>query len=899
MNFSPNLWRSIIILLCFSIKRFPLLPAGCQHLKVHGYVTVKPAPPFLLGSNLTVYCHVTDIISCQQSFKIKLELNDKTVGSWERVNCTTMIFSLFNLHKPQSKVVCKADQPPRIVDGLDLHGGRPPDKPKNIICETSKSSDLIDCSWERGQKTYLPTTYNISVSRENGTQILLDQIQDAGESVIQRAIIDENTKYRLTVTAYNHFGASQSDPFVFCVKDIVIPETPRIAQISFGNNAIAAVIRWETAESSEHLRSDVRLRTDNSFQDEVGEVVELSEGLVQVDGLRPLTEYEFRMRSCYSPSGPTQTNTSGSTSSRRSSCSKWSRPVRERTPGKGPSQRLRVWRTLGSVGTDGLRMVTVLWKPLSSEDYSGALQEYKIFLDDDQKQEVTCGAALSRCSVPAPAELRALSIRAVTLYGTSPPAEVPLRHSGDFGPILKELAPVPNGSVVFVSWLWPEDKHQSTSGGETLHFVLEWTSVPAAGLQWKRVAKDQNNTSITGLTAGVRYNISLYAVTTRGVSAPSSGLVYSRELKPVFGPSLSVLTHETRRIWIRWDELPVEKQRGFITNYTIYLQMLDSSNTKLNMTVPGSGPRQMWLDCPEGALAVQLTAYTSAGEGQPGSRVCSQPETAAVGMVIVTLFILTLFIAIIANLMCWSCVRNRIKQKCISWGPAWLGENLPKPGNSNAIRLLEYRSEPSFSSTDSDPPLSPISFISQEERDDVYPNIHVEISHLESGPSTETPLLVSDLGTMLVNRQLEHVGYKPQIASFPPQGEEVKETDEEQRDLSTSGEEDRCVFGGLLGGFLSSVEVDCSGPRLELTPSTVSDVLWPKTPEITTILNGGLLLGRREIENDVETDSPFLDLQQGEIMTADTADTLYQYTIEATLTGGYFPQAAPVSSTTL
>lgn len=34
---------------------------------------------------------------------------------------------------------------------------------------------------------------------------------------------------------------------------------------------------------------------------------------------------------------------------------------------------------------------------------------------------------------------------------------------------------------------------------------------------------------VSGLTAGVRYNVSLYAVTTRGVSPPSSGLVYSKE----------------------------------------------------------------------------------------------------------------------------------------------------------------------------------------------------------------------------------------------------------------------------------------------------------------------------------------------------------------------------------
>lgn len=70
--------------------------------------------------------------------------------------------------------------------------------------------------------------------------------------------------------------------------------------------------------------------------------------------------------------------------------------------------------------------------------------------------------------------------------------------SGVFGPVLRELAPAANGSAVFVSWSWPGTKHWSTPGGELLHYVVEWISVPATELQWQKLAKNQNNTSITG-----------------------------------------------------------------------------------------------------------------------------------------------------------------------------------------------------------------------------------------------------------------------------------------------------------------------------------------------------------------------------------------------------------------
>ncbi|XP_067368502.1 interleukin-23 receptor isoform X2 [Channa argus] len=909
MNRPSTIWRFVIILLSFSTKFCPLVPAGSQSFNGLGDLTVEPAPPFLIGSNLTVYCHIS---KCQTRLKMSLELNGVTVNSWRKINCTTVKFNLPSVQMPQSIVLCKlqSDQS-KIVGGLDLYGGLPPGKPDNIICETTRSSDIITCSWERGQETYLHTTYNVSITREIGTQIYFDHIQDAEELIIPRGILDDNTTYKLTIVAYNHFGASQSDPFILCINDTVTPEIPHIWQVEFTNSSCGATLQWTSTESSLHLRPYIRLRAHN-VPWEVREGTEISEGMIRVDDLRPLTEYEFQMRTCKSTSGLTHTNMLSSTCTTRSLCSKWSSCVRRKSPGKAPSQPLHVWRKLGSNGTSGLQ-ITVLWKPPPSDDYSGDLQHYKIFLANDQKQIVTCAANLCHCPVLVPEEVHALSISAFTTYGTSPPEDVPFRTSGGFSPDLIDLTPAANGSAVHISWMWLGTKHWSTSGGDLLHYVIEWTSVPEAEHEWQKLAKDQNSTYISGLTAGVRYNISLYAVTTRGVSAPSSRLMYSKQQKPVSGPKISVLVHEAMRILIVWDELPVNQQRGFITKYTIYIQTLDFSSPELIVTVSGSGPRQMWLDCPEGALALQLTASTSAGEGPRTSLISSRPATPAgyslvaipwpcyttninllTGLVIVIVFIVTLFIAIIANLMCWSCVRKRIKQKCKSWGPAWLVENLPKPGNSKAIRLLEDGNEPSFTCTHSDPPLSPISLISWEEREDVYPTIHVEESQLDSGRRTvETPLLTSHSGTMPVDCQLEHVNYKPQFTTLALQEEEAEA---EQKGVSAGVEEGgrSGVFGGLLGGLLSSVDMDFSDSPLGVPLSSVAGLLWPKTSPVS---KRGVLQGRRLTENGA--DSAFLELPQGEITPNESETCMSAYTVGTMLHYGYFPQVAAVSSTTL
>ncbi|XP_076009183.1 interleukin-23 receptor isoform X2 [Genypterus blacodes] len=572
-----RVWSCLILfLLNASIKRCPVLLAGCNGLKVLGKLTVEPGPIFPLCSDLTLYCSITH---CQWSFRIYLELDGECVGYGERINCSTVKFKLYKVCKPESEAVCKLKKDwPEIIGGLDLQGGLPPDQPTNIHCETSRNSALINCSWTRGRETHTPTTYSVLVSRENGTQIHAEEIQ--GTFTLARTMLDEDTKYQMIITAYNRFGVSKSEPFSLCV-DVVIPDTPGITQIVFWNSSLAAMLYWKSPESSAHLRTYLRFSTDDGSW-ELREGTELTKGLIRVDGLKPLTEYAFQIRTCKSTSALTHTNNHNSSTSlspsRRVLCSKWSPSARKTSPGKGPSQQLQVWRVLGSRETDGLQAVTVLWKPLSPEDYSGEVKEY-IILDNDQKQQMTCAGDVSQGSVQVPPGTQTLSVSAVTSYGKSPLAHVPLRHSGVVGAALRGLAPA-GGSAVLVSWSQPATEHWPTCGGEALrHYVIEWWS-GSAGLHWQRVDRDQNSTFITGLTDGVRYNVSLYAVTSSCVSAPSSGLVYSQEQKPVCGPIMSALVHEDRRMQIQWDELPVYEQRGFITNYTIYLQTLDSKHAE-------------------------------------------------------------------------------------------------------------------------------------------------------------------------------------------------------------------------------------------------------------------------------------------------------------------------------
>lgn len=69
---------------------------------------------------------------------------------------------------------------------------------------------------------------------------------------------------------------------------------------------------------------------------------------------------------------------------------------------------------------------------------------------------------------------------------------------GGFVPVLKDIGLAADGSAVIVTWSQPGTEQRSTSEEELMHYVVEWTSVPATLAQWQKVAKDQHNTSITG-----------------------------------------------------------------------------------------------------------------------------------------------------------------------------------------------------------------------------------------------------------------------------------------------------------------------------------------------------------------------------------------------------------------
>uniref|UniRef100_A0A671LGY9 Interleukin-23 receptor-like n=1 Tax=Sinocyclocheilus anshuiensis TaxID=1608454 RepID=A0A671LGY9_9TELE len=547
----------------------------------------------------------------------------------------------------------------------------------------------------------------------------------------------------------------------------LIPSTPDITRVVFENGTLSPTICWNGSEDI--LKPILRFREAHDNQD-----WELQAGCILMqEALEPLTPYQFELRVCV-----TSTN-----------CSMWSHPFNIASPGIAPSHKLDVWRVINRTSTHGALNVTVLWKRYTPEYYSGDLLHYKLSCKEEGKiHELNCPAHVTRQTLQLNAA--EVNVSAVTAAGSSPPAPVSLIYTGKPAPMITHLVPAAGGSVL-LAW---DVSHYSEEMEGILGFVVQWQQ-STMHLEWKRLGKDYNFTFLQGMRAGVLYNISLYTEEASGVSAPAFVQVYAKEEKPLAGPGVSITNTGEKNILIQWDELNQDKQRGFITNYTIYFQRQRDKRLLQNQTswkhssspyvlcvlaetVPNAFPRRLsWeLQGQQECVEILVSAWNSAGEGpkgKPATCCChsklsyktgSDKTTVTDSVNVITLCKLDVCLCLTVTFISQNSLYRMMKM-CMSIGVSWIFENLPKFDNSNAIKLLKDDSHGPWGALpgDNDPPLTPIEEVSLSlERQDSYPTV----LHVTETPTTNLFCIDSP--------------YKPQLLTASQRNEDFSETTDEE-----------------------------------------------------------------------------------------------------------------------
>ncbi|KAJ8392586.1 hypothetical protein AAFF_G00074640 [Aldrovandia affinis] len=716
---------------------------GSMKVICNGVLQVEPGAVVHVGSELTVLCR-SYAEHCGRHFSISL--NRQAQGPLQVLNCSTVKLRLANITS-NARLICRVsrsgDGMHQTVCGMDLQAGFPPEKPTGLRCYALRESDNVSCTWNKGRETHILTKYTATFQFKNGTQSFHQRSHNTSSLHVPWSLFRADIEYSLSVRAQNDLGEVVSDAIPLSLKDIVIPNTPRITMVEFGNGSMTATLHWNISESSGLWRAKVRLGDATGHTEFWG--TEPSQGLVLLEDLRPLSRYELQIQACSAGENP--------------KCSQWSPPVQCMSPATAPATKLDVWRILRGIQENGTRSVTILWKHPTPEYTAVTVGHELVYQERGRWQTVTCAANVTERTLHVSPEVMRIFIRAVTSAGKSPPAVLQISQTSLAAPRVKGVAPVGESSVLLT---WELYRHQNES---TLGYIVQWQGTSLSHtqeVQWKRLAAGHNSTRIEGLEPGVRFNVSLYAVSSAGASHPAFCQAYSREEKPLSGPKVSLLNVEATRMLIQWEELGLDQRRGFITNYTIYMR---KHNTGQQLILAGAMSRHMWLNGLDATFNLHVSASNSAGEGPLGEGVlCQLQGSTKDGSNIGPSLVIAVPLVILANLMCWDCVRRRIKRTCTTVGPQWLFEKFPRVENSTATKLLQHKersdSDSSWRSMYDDPPISPVEIVPAAQRTDWCPSGRGEgiaDTWAEGRPSPGEP----ETGPLL---EEEHA-YKPQITS--------------------------------------------------------------------------------------------------------------------------------------
>ncbi|NWZ74547.1 I12R2 protein, partial [Acrocephalus arundinaceus] len=73
----------------------------------------------------------------------------------------TIPVTTYGKHTFTCRTSCGDFKKPKILCGIDIRCGIPPDKPRNVSCIQNGTRGHLSCSWDKGRHTYLDTAYGI------------------------------------------------------------------------------------------------------------------------------------------------------------------------------------------------------------------------------------------------------------------------------------------------------------------------------------------------------------------------------------------------------------------------------------------------------------------------------------------------------------------------------------------------------------------------------------------------------------------------------------------------------------------------------------------------------------------------------------------------------------------
>ncbi|KAJ0047495.1 hypothetical protein NL108_000805, partial [Boleophthalmus pectinirostris] len=466
-----------------------------------------------------------------------------------------------------------------------------PKKPENLTCKAIQKersvSQFLFCEWEPKQKQPgdFSTIYRVNVHVVNFKNFT--NTTNVSSAIIDTEIFPHFLSLDIWVEAENVLGKVESDHLHKEANSVIKTDPPlNISIISEDSFPTSLLLNWTRPIEKfyMHLIYEIRFAPNGSHNWSYVPQADTSIDIqsFRLQNLRPDTVYITQVR-CKND--------------RDGYWSEWSNNSTKSTPTYKPTSKPDVWYI--SKSADGQHVLLLSKEP---EFANGKIIKYQINIQDSKLQTpnknvwetipVTNPNAVS--STKHITELKQIHLNekitlvvrvtAVNVKGKSPVATIviPEKENGlclhtvfhaitNVSSVCIILVPPPvqklevysQAEKLFVEWIAPN----STAVSE---YLVQWTR--AGKIDWQREKKNIRKTSIrVNLEKFVRYNVSVYPLYSGLIGKPLHVETYLEQGAPMEGPSVKLNgTPGSTEARLIWEELPRDKQRGYISNYTIY-----------------------------------------------------------------------------------------------------------------------------------------------------------------------------------------------------------------------------------------------------------------------------------------------------------------------------------------
>ncbi|TSS11555.1 Ankyrin repeat domain-containing protein 55 [Bagarius yarrelli] len=571
-----------------SLRLFGLvffLPFGCAFGFFNSCAKITPDSstliPVELGANFTAVCTLRDD-SVYNANDVTWFIGNVTLPrqSYTNRNKTSSVTLIVrsDMNNPLKCTASKQDlsyEDPCMY-GIYLNKGYPPLKPENLTCialqDGNNISPELTCSWDPGTRDpIIKTNYTLFIKVLNNIHNVTSYKYPTRNLTIKLPTFPNHMQLEVWVKAVNDLGAVESKKLLHDSEYFAKPNPPaNVRIIPEDNFPTTLIVNWTHPIHETIFRLKYHIRYCQAGCSVWQELPENStkENIksFRLQYLQPYTDYVVQVR-CI------QHELLGY-------WSEWSRNATARTPEAAPGTRPDLWRVYedGSNNT----VVKLIWK--EPQKSNGKILGYDLTVDEDGHPESHVVTS-NEYNLSLKGEKTLIRITANNSVGVSPAATLMIARPGlKLFPGVEQVNCSAHGQQLWVNWL-------PTADIRAYEYVIEWVSVPNKEIGWKRVIGTATNVSFKDLKPFKRYNVSvspIYRVRRSSFYRPGTPFTvqaYLQQAPPLKGPFVTATATGKTSAQLRWNEIPVDDQQGFLINYTIFYK---TGNNEKFVVVPSN-----------------------------------------------------------------------------------------------------------------------------------------------------------------------------------------------------------------------------------------------------------------------------------------------------------------------